>query len=86
MSSISISKDANNELPIPSVWRTGLKRLADTFVSNALVAADKYVSILQIDAETSKINLSNIEDYPDKLGFLTEKSWITSVCIWASDH
>lgn len=86
MSSISISKDADNQRPIPSVWRKDLKRLADGFVSKEFLEGSDKVSISPVASEIKEINFANIADYPDRLGPLAEKSWETSVCIWASDH
>jgi hypothetical protein len=86
MSLVSISKDADNERPIPSVWRKGLKRLADGFLSMELIETNDNISISSIASETKEINFANITDYPDRLGPLAEKAWETSVCIWASDH
>ncbi len=83
---ISVLKDATNELPIPSVWRIGLKRLADAFVLAQSIKADEYVSVAQIDVQTKDINSANIMAYPDALGPLAEKSWDTSICIWSEDH
>ena len=86
MTIIPVSKNSTNELPIPSVWRTGLKRLADASVLAETIEADKHFSVVPADLQTKEINAANIMAYPDALGPLAEKSWDTSVYLWQDDH
>jgi hypothetical protein len=86
MASIPVSKNSNSELPIPSVWRIGLKRLADASILAGTIEPDKHFSVAPFDPQTKEINAANIMAYPDALGPLAEKSWDTSVYLWQDGH
>ncbi|GGB67174.1 DUF7668 domain-containing protein [Henriciella pelagia] len=42
--------------------------------------------IAEIDAETSKISLANIQAYGEPVGPLRDSSWQTSIYRWMGDH
>ena len=85
MSNVPVEKHEDTELPIPTIWRATLKSLGDSFVFGTQLVSEDKVSIEPIDEETTKINRSNIEDYPDTIGRLTEITWVSSVCAWTGN-
>jgi len=79
---ISITKQEDIELSVPSEWREVLKGLGDFFAINEPLLQGTKISVAPIDAETIKINRGNIENYPDAIGPQTDKTWNTSICTW----
>jgi len=81
MTNIPIEKNTDRELPVPTAWRAALKELADSFVVNGFNLSKSTFLIRAIDEDIVKINKSNIENYPDQIGTLMQKSWDTSVYV-----
>ena len=82
MTNIPIEKNTDRELPVPTVWRAALTELADSFVLNGFNSSKSTFLSRAIDEDIIKINKSNIENYPDQIGMLIQKSWDTSVYVW----
>ena len=84
METVPVEKDDERELPVPTVWRSALKQLADKAVLGIEITTQLDIEIGKIDSKTASSHRYNIEGYPDALGPLNDKSWETSVYIWDS--
>jgi hypothetical protein len=86
MTTFPIEKNEEDELPIPTVWREALKRLA-----NALVFDTEYIPVSDIlatscNAKTKEIQAYNLETYPDAIGPLTDSTWENSIYRWDAGY
>ena len=82
MINVPVEKNTDKELPVPTAWRAALKELADCFVVDGFNSLKSTFLAKAIDEDIVKINKSNIENYPDQIGILMQKSWDTSVYVW----
>jgi hypothetical protein len=83
---VPVTKDADNEGPIPSAWRPVLKTIVDAFAREDYALKDGLSGAAPVSAETARQVREYIEDYGAKLIELPPQSWDTSVCIWTGDH
>lgn len=79
---IPVTKDDENELPIPDTWRLVLKEIADCLVKQDFQFTIAPINVLRVGNETASINQNNVDGYPDTLGALSCKTWKTSIYIW----
>ena len=86
MDHVPISKTEDQELPVPSAWRSALKEIADAFVLRTTIPQIDGFLIGPMKKDQLKICRENIGDYPDPLGPLTEESWKTSVSVWSAGY
>lgn len=78
---VPITRDLENEGPIPSVWRPILKNIVDTFVRHDYRLADGVSGVAPVSEETATQIRTYIQEYGAKLVSLPQESWATSVCI-----
>ena len=83
---VPITKDSENEAPIPSAWRPTLKNIVDAFVRHDYLLADGVARVAPVSEETATQIRTYIQEYGARLVSLPEESWATSVCIWIGDH
>jgi hypothetical protein len=83
---VPVTKDSENEGPIPSAWRPALKNIVDAFVRHDYRLADGVAGVAPVSEETATQIRTYIQDYGAKLVSLPQESWATSVCIWMDDH
>jgi hypothetical protein len=83
---IPVTKDFENEGPIPSAWRPVLKNIVDAFVRLDYRLADGVPGVAPISEETATQVRQYIEEYGARLVALPKASWDTSVCIWLGSH
>ena len=83
---VPVTKDPENEGPIPSAWRPMLKEIVDAFVRLDYRLADGVPGVAPVSEETATRIREYIEEYGARLVALPEASWDTSVCIWMGDH
>lgn len=82
-----VLKDEERELPVPSIWRSALKQIVDSFVQErALPTLVDAIIVDPIASDEAKISRQNIQDYPDPIGPLAEFSWTTSIYIWMDGY
>lgn len=86
MLSVPIKKHEYLELPVPTLWRDAIKKLADSFVLNEPYISTEEILVKSIDRETSEINSSNIKDYPDAIGPLRPVTWDSSIYMWMGNE
>jgi hypothetical protein len=83
MGIVQVEKDADRELPVPIGWRPALKQIADAF---ALGKVPEAKTIKPVEPQLVRSNFKFIREYPVALGPLADRSWDTSVFVWADDH
>jgi hypothetical protein len=83
---VPVTKDSENEGPIPSAWRPALKNIVDAFVRHDYRLADGVPGVAPVSEETATQIRAYIQEYGAKLIWLPQESWATSVCIWMGDH
>lgn len=83
---IPVTKDSENEGPIPSAWRPILKNIVDAFVRHDYRLTDGVAGVAPVSEETATQICTYIQEYGAKLVSLPQESWATSVCIWMGDH
>jgi hypothetical protein len=83
---VPVTKDPENEGPIPSAWRPILKNIVDAFVREDYLLADGVPGVAPVSEQTAAQIREYIQEYGAKLVELPQESWDTSVCIWMGDH
>lgn len=83
---IPVAKDADNEGPVPSVWRPVIKNIVGAFVRHDYRLADGVIGVAPVSEETATQVRDYIRRYGATLALLPDASWDTSVCIWMRDH
>lgn len=83
---VPVTKDSENEGPIPSAWRPTLKEIVDAFVRLDYGLADGVPGVAPVSEETALQIREYIEEYGARLVALPEATWDTSVCIWMGNH
>lgn len=86
MTVIPVEKIEDRENCVPTIWRAPLSNIVDHFVIGSKIDAFDHVSIKQADEDTIRISSSNIEDYPDRIGEMSQETWRTSVYLWQETH
>lgn len=85
-SKVPITKDTENEGPIPSPWRPVLTHIVDAFVRNDYRLSDGVPGVAPVSEETAARIERYIKNYGAALIQLPKESWNTSVCIWMGDR
>lgn len=83
---VPVTKDSENEGPIPSAWRPTLKKIVDAFVRHDYRLADGVAGVAPVSEKTATQIRTYIQEYGAKLVSIPQESWATSVCIWMGDH
>ncbi|WP_227496519.1 DUF7668 domain-containing protein [Massilia litorea] len=83
---VQVTKDPENEGPIPSAWRPTLQNIVDAFVRDDYCLADGLAGVAPVSEETATQIRTYIQEYGAKLVSLPQESWATSVRIWMGDH
>ena len=83
---VPVTKDSENEGPIPSAWRPTFKNIVDAFVRHDYRLADGVPGVAPVSEETATQIRTYIQEYGAKLVSLPDESWATSVCIWMDNH
>lgn len=83
---VMATKDAESELPIPTVWRPVICRVIDAFVRHDYQLNAGVLGVTPVSAKTAEHIRSYIQDYGEELVELPEETWASSVCIWQGDR
>lgn len=83
---VSVSKDEDNQRPIPSSWRGTLCDVVEAFKEGDFNLSRGVSGVGRITTETAADIARNIEDYGVHLASLPEQSWDTSVCQWMGEY
>ena len=85
-SAIPVVKDAEKQGPIPSAWRSTLKKIIEAFVLKDYRISTGIPGVAPVSAATAEQIQNYIEEYGATLIDLPESTWNSSVCIWVGDH
>lgn len=85
-SEVPITKDTEDEGPIPSAWRPVLTQIVDAFVRHDYCLSDGMPGVAPVSEETAAQVERYIKNYGATLIQLPKESWNTSVCIWIGDR
>lgn len=81
----SVSKDGENQQPIPIVWRRTIDEIVEAFISgNFRLKGINYVR--DVSAEDADRIARNLDLYGAHLQPLPEGAWETSACQWMGSY
>jgi hypothetical protein len=83
---IPVVKDAENQGPVPSAWRSILTRIIAAFVRKDYRLSTGIPGAAPVSSETAEQIQNYIGSYGATLIDLPESTWSTSVCIWVGDR
>ena len=83
---VGVEKDEENELPIPTVWRSVISDVVDAFVQKDYSLSCGVKGVSSISNEAANHIKEYIEDYGEELIPLPSETWESSVCIWMGSH
>lgn len=83
---VIVSKDEQNQQPIPTVWREVLVLIVEAIKSNNYSLIDSDSSIRLTSPSDKKRIEENIEEYGCRLISLPEEAWNTSACQWMKGY
>lgn len=86
MPDIKVEKNMEDELPIPTLWKESLAKIANAFVERNFPNPKISHDLGEWDENILSINYGNIDDYPDKLGPLHTTTWETSIYQWEETY
>jgi hypothetical protein len=82
---VDVEKNENEELPVPTAWRSTLCDIVESFKSNNFQLTD-VPNVKPIDPELAGIIRDSILYYGDALTSLPSETWETSRCIWMLEY
>jgi hypothetical protein len=83
---ITVEKDEENQLPIPTVWRPTFAAIVSSFVKKDYRLTVKLDYVSSVSNETANHIRDYIEEYGEELVQLSEETWESSACIWMGAH
>lgn len=83
---IPVVKDAENQRPVPSAWRSILTKIIAAFVRKDYRLRTGIPGVAPVSAATAEQIQNYIRDYGVTLIDLPESTWDTSACIWVGDR
>lgn len=83
---IPVLKDAENECPIPTVWRSAFVNIVKALIKKDYRFESCPEHVSPISKETADQIEKYIENYGEELIELSEETWESSVCIWMESH
>jgi hypothetical protein len=83
---IPVTKNSENEGPVPSAWRPILKRIVSAFVLHDYRLEEGILGVAPVSENTATQICMYIQEYGAQLVELPQQSWDTSACIWMGDH
>jgi hypothetical protein len=82
---IPVTKDLDNQQPVPTVWRDTLARVGERIAMGAYRFAD-IEGVVPITERLAESFAYNIEAYGEPLADLKDATWSTSVCMWQDGY
>ena len=82
----SISKDDENERPIPASWRPVIIEIVNAFAKKDYGLTSGVEGVSPVSQETANHIKEYIEDYGEDLIQLPEETWNSSIYIWMGTH
>lgn len=83
---IAVFKDAENQGPVPSAWRSILTEIIAAFVRKDYRLSNGIPGVAPVSDATAEQIQNYIRDYGATLIDLPESTWNTSACIWVGDR
>lgn len=83
---IAVLKNAENQGPVPSAWRSILTEIIAAFVCKDYRLSTGIPGVAPVSNATAEQIQNYIRDYGATLIDLPESTWNTSVCIWVGDR
>jgi len=83
---VAVEKDDENELPIPTVWRSTFSNIVDAFAKKDYSLSNGIADVSSISNETAIHIKEYIQDYGEELTQLSDETWESSMCIWMGSH
>lgn len=76
-------KDEEAQHPIPTAWRPVFSEIVKAFVRGDYRLTTGIPGVGPVSAKTAKQIKEYVEDYGETLVELPEKTWSSSICMWA---
>ena len=84
--SVSVLKDEENQMPIPSVWRSTIFDIVERLKEGDYKLKRGVLGVSTISTNDASKIAENIADYGVRLTTLSKETWDTSVCQWMQDY
>lgn len=82
---VPLTKDLDNQQPVPTVWRATLAKIAERIVMGDYRLRD-IAGVAPITEDGAESIEYNIAAYGEPLADLQDATWETSVCMWQDGH
>lgn len=79
---VLVSKDENNQAPVPTEWRGAFVRVVEAFREGDFRLERGVVGVRPISPEDAERMERNVKSYGAKLAALPDETWKTSACQW----
>ena len=86
MTKIEPTFDIENELPIPTIWRSTLEMIVESFSSRERFMALQNVKNIKVDEKSFNISRFQIVEYPATVVSIGAESWKNSICRWMGEY
>ena len=86
MTKIEPTFDIENELPIPTIWRSTLELIVESFSSRERFMALQNVKNIKVDEKSFNISRFQIVEYPANVVSIGTESWKNSICRWMGEY
>ena len=83
---VLVLKDADNQRPVPSVWRSTLYDIVEALKDGDFSLARGVAGVRPIHAKNAIRIANNIRGYGARLASLQEDAWRTSACQWMRSY
>lgn len=81
-----VVKDAENQRPLPAVWRPVFQAVVTALVSGDYRLSTPIPGLRPLSAETAEAIRDYIQEYGETLIALPEATWDSSICLWMGDY
>lgn len=85
MDEVSVHKDEDNQLPIPTLWRPIFKEIVSALARKDYFLSNKPSFTAPVSQKTADYISEYIEDYGESLTDLPDDTWDSSFCLWMGD-
>lgn len=85
INNIPISKNEEDETPVPSAWRDTLSDIVNAIIDGNFEFPSRISHVASLSKEEASRISANIEAYGGELIRLPEEAWETSICRWMGD-
>lgn len=83
---IPVSKDENNQTPVPSVWRSTFYEIVEALKGGDFRLARRVNGVRPISEDDAARIERNINSYGVTLTSLPDETWNTSACQWMQGY